>query len=450
MRGDRALVDRRRQPAARHGDVIDALRAQRGAYTLETVSPAGERRYERITAIREVLPYDAVDGRPARAWRRAVDAHRLVHRHRSGLLPRCARPARCAATPTSPTTSSARGAARPGQTIYGAISAILRARRHAGGAPVTLLNCDNLRHNGERFRSGLLQFIDAIGDAALARLDRDAARRCPNAMVDRITPRPSPEVRERVKAATGIDDPAALMAESFMQWVIEDDFCNGRPAWDSGRRRDGRIGGAVRGGEDPPAQRDAQLHRVGRHADRARVHPRRHARRGDPPHRLRLRDRRRDSGAAAEPDRSAPPTATSCSTASATPRSATPTSASRWTASRRFPASSRRRCASGSRAASRSRASRCCRRSFSRSCSAGIAARIPYRYEDQGMDPDAAHAICDAADPTAAFAADRGLWGPLAGDTPPRRRAAPRRRACRHFHRRSTSMKPRSRAGTRC
>jgi D-arabinitol 4-dehydrogenase len=29
----------------------------------------------------------------------------------------------------------------------------------------------------------------------------------PNAMVDRITPRPTPDVRERVLAATGVDDP---------------------------------------------------------------------------------------------------------------------------------------------------------------------------------------------------------------------------------------------------
>src|SRR5262249_49459535 len=38
---------------------LDALHAQGGAYTLETVTPAGERRYERITAIRTVVPYAA-------------------------------------------------------------------------------------------------------------------------------------------------------------------------------------------------------------------------------------------------------------------------------------------------------------------------------------------------------------------------------------------------------
>jgi D-arabinitol 4-dehydrogenase len=51
-------------------------------------------------------------------------------------------------------------------------------------------------------------------------------------MVDRITPRPTPDVRERVKAATNIDDACPVMGEAFIQWVIEDRFCAGRPAWE--------------------------------------------------------------------------------------------------------------------------------------------------------------------------------------------------------------------------
>jgi D-arabinitol 4-dehydrogenase len=41
---------------------------------------------------------------------------------------------------------------------------------------------------------------------------------------------------------------------------------------------------------------------------------------------------------------------------------------------------------------------------------------LAYAYQDQGMDPDVAHAICAAADPVAALAADRSLWAELAGD----------------------------------
>ena len=121
-----------------------------------------------------------------------------------------------------------------GHTIYGALCTLLRARMNACSASeagITLLNCDNLRHNGDRARSGLLQFITLIDDTALATWVQQHTT-CPNAMVDRITPRPTTTVAERVKAATGRDDPASLMGESFIQWVIEDNFANGRPAFE--------------------------------------------------------------------------------------------------------------------------------------------------------------------------------------------------------------------------
>ncbi len=116
-------------------------------------------------------------------------------------------------------------------TLYGAIAAILRARRAAGAGPLTLLNCDNLRHNGDRFRAGLLEFIERAGDAELLAWVQ-AHTACPNAMVDRITPRAPAELRGRVQAATGRDDGAAITAERFIQWVIEDRFAAGRPEWE--------------------------------------------------------------------------------------------------------------------------------------------------------------------------------------------------------------------------
>ncbi|MGS0758987.1 D-arabinitol 4-dehydrogenase, partial [Roseateles sp. GG27B] len=39
-------------------DTIAALQAQGGAYTLETISPAGEHLYQRHSAIRQVIPFD--------------------------------------------------------------------------------------------------------------------------------------------------------------------------------------------------------------------------------------------------------------------------------------------------------------------------------------------------------------------------------------------------------
>src|SRR5262252_5392754 len=211
-------------------DTIDALIAQHGEYTLETVSPAGQRDYTRIRSIRRVVRHT-----PDLAGLIAIGADpttRIVSFTvtEAGYYLDDKNRLDGSAVDLMADMAAAQ-AGHAGSTIYGALTAILRARSQREAGKVTLLNCDNLRHNGDRARTGLLQFIERLGDAGL----RDWVQThttCPNAMVDRITPRPTPDVRERVKSATGWDDAAPVMGESFIQWVIEDDFCNGRPAWE--------------------------------------------------------------------------------------------------------------------------------------------------------------------------------------------------------------------------
>ena len=211
-------------------DVIAALRAQGGAYTVETVTPAGARKYEKIAAIKTIVPYDA--GLAGLIQIGADPATRIISftvTEAGYYLDARNHLDRSFAELTADLEAARQG--RAGSTIYAAIAAILRERVRRDGGPVTLLNCDNLRHNGERFRAGLLEFIDLAGATALKQWV-ETNTTCPNAMVDRITPRPAPEVRERVRAATGWDDAVPVMGESFSQWVIEENFCNGRPAWE--------------------------------------------------------------------------------------------------------------------------------------------------------------------------------------------------------------------------
>jgi D-arabinitol 4-dehydrogenase len=86
-------------------------------------------------------------------------------------------------------------------TLYGALTRILKERMEVHGEPVTLLSCDNLRHNGERFRHGFSSFLKTKGEIALHDWVKNNTT-SPNTMVDRITPRPTPDVAERVLAAT--------------------------------------------------------------------------------------------------------------------------------------------------------------------------------------------------------------------------------------------------------
>lgn len=212
-------------------ETIAALQAQGGHYTLETVTPQGERSYTRIESIERVIPYQ--DDLAPLIAAGADAATRIISFTvtEAGYYLDAQNQLDWANFPDLRADLAAVQAGQAGHSIYGALVSILRARMRAGAGPVTLMNCDNLRHNGERSRGGLLQFIDALGDTALKSWVL-ANTSSPNAMVDRITPRPTPDVAERVKAATGWDDKAALMGESFIQWVIEDQFIAGRPAWE--------------------------------------------------------------------------------------------------------------------------------------------------------------------------------------------------------------------------
>ena len=114
------------------------------------------------------------------------------------------------------------------RTVFGFIVAGLAQRRDGGLPAFTVLSCDNLQHNGAVIRKGVLAFA-AARDPALA--DWIAANASfPSCMVDRITPAVTPEDVARLNALSGVDDQLPIFAEDFIQWVVEDRFCAGRPA----------------------------------------------------------------------------------------------------------------------------------------------------------------------------------------------------------------------------
>lgn len=114
------------------------------------------------------------------------------------------------------------------RTAFGAMVASLRVRRAAGAGPFTGLSSDNLQGNGDILRRTVVA-LARLSDPDLADWIETACS-FPNSMVDCIVPATGP--REIALARDfGIADSAPVTHESFRQWVIEDDFCAGRPDW---------------------------------------------------------------------------------------------------------------------------------------------------------------------------------------------------------------------------
>ncbi|MEM8631390.1 MAG: mannitol dehydrogenase family protein [Pseudomonadota bacterium] len=114
-------------------------------------------------------------------------------------------------------------------TAFGAIIAALKLRRERGHGPVTLLSCDNLLGNGQVLRQTVVS-LARLTDLDLADWI-DAACSFPNSMVDCIVPATGP-AELALAQEFGIEDAAPVTHENFRQWVIEDNFCAGRPDWD--------------------------------------------------------------------------------------------------------------------------------------------------------------------------------------------------------------------------
>jgi mannitol 2-dehydrogenase len=106
----------------------------------------------------------------------------------------------------------------------------LDARRAAGGAPLTILSCDNLPGNGTVARNAVLAVSGERSHDLAAWVDR--ACTFPSSMVDRITPQTADGDREWLRDTWGLDDAWPVVCEPFRQWVLEDHFAAGRPPFE--------------------------------------------------------------------------------------------------------------------------------------------------------------------------------------------------------------------------
>ncbi len=116
------------------------------------------------------------------------------------------------------------------RSAVGLVTAALAQRKAQGAKAFTVLSCDNLPSNGALARRILLEFAERVSPDLAAWISANAT--FPATMVDRITPATTEDIVARLSAEQGYNDLGAVAHEAFRQWVIEDSFADGRPAWD--------------------------------------------------------------------------------------------------------------------------------------------------------------------------------------------------------------------------
>lgn len=115
-------------------------------------------------------------------------------------------------------------------TVFGFIVAGLAARRALGIPAFTVMSCDNVPHNGLVTRNAVVGLAQLSNKALAKWISEHVA--FPNAMVDRITPATGDRERKISAETFGVADTWPIFCEEFKQWVVEDNFPSGRPAWE--------------------------------------------------------------------------------------------------------------------------------------------------------------------------------------------------------------------------
>jgi fructuronate reductase len=215
----------------RHADTRDALASQRGLYKLalrDADEQGAARQHLRVIGSLREMRVAAED--PAALLRRlASPATRIISLTvtEKGY---CHDPATGALRLEHPDIAHDLAHGEAPASAVGFVVHGLVQRRANGLGGLTLLSLDNLPANGRVLHGLVLAFARALGDAGLTDWI-DAQCSFPCSMVDRIVPRTTDADRERIGQALGLHDAWPVVAEPFIDWVLEDSFAAGRPEW---------------------------------------------------------------------------------------------------------------------------------------------------------------------------------------------------------------------------
>ncbi len=213
----------------RNRDLVTALRAQHGRYTLLEVGPGAAAPREIGVIDETLLVADQSEAVVAAVADPGTTTVTLTVTEKGYAF----RPGRHDLDLTDPAVRRDASLTAPPTTTVGLIAAGL-LRRADHGAPIDLVSCDNVGHNGTALRTVLQQYaslLPAREGAAVAEVLARAGT--PDTMVDRIVPRTTDATRQAV-ARAGFVDAVPVPAEPYSMWVLAGRaFTASRPAWET-------------------------------------------------------------------------------------------------------------------------------------------------------------------------------------------------------------------------
>ncbi len=112
--------------------------------------------------------------------------------------------------------------------IFSYLLNALKKRMNSINKEITLLCCDNIRENGVMLENTLKKFVESSEEFSLLEWINKKVS-FPSCVVDRITPRPPDDLKSEIFDNFNIKENCSVMAEPFIQWVIEDNFIGRRP-----------------------------------------------------------------------------------------------------------------------------------------------------------------------------------------------------------------------------
>jgi fructuronate reductase len=215
--------------SVRNRDLVSALRAQQGRYTVLEVGPGAAAPRTIDVLDRCLLAADQPDDVVAAIADPETTTITLTVTEKGYAF----RPGGHDLDLTDPAVREDATMSAPPRTALGLLAlGLLRRADH--GSPVDLVSCDNVGHNGAALRSVLEQYAALLPARAAETVGEAlAGAGTPDTMVDRIVPRTTEATREAV-ARAGIVDAVPVPAEPFSMWVLAGHgFTAPRPAWET-------------------------------------------------------------------------------------------------------------------------------------------------------------------------------------------------------------------------